>query len=108
MMNEDYSDVTLVTEDKKQIKANISILSACSPIFRDILKKEKNCSTIMFLRGVQHSEIESILQFIYLGEDTFYGLWKYVLLDYILSPKCPCYFSKMEIFQLSRTRKNIC
>ena len=36
------------------------------------------------------------------------GLWKYVLLDYILSPKCPCYFSKMEIFQLSRTRKNIC
>ena len=42
MMNEDYSDVTLVTEDKKQIKANISILSACSPIFRDILKKEKN------------------------------------------------------------------
>ena len=72
MMNEDYSDVTLVTEDKKQIKANISILSACSPIFRDILKKEKNCSTIMFLRGVQHSEIESILQFIYLGEATFY------------------------------------
>ena len=29
MMNEDYSDVTLVTEDKKQIKANINILSAC-------------------------------------------------------------------------------
>ena len=31
MMNEDFADVTLVTEDKKQIKANISILSACSP-----------------------------------------------------------------------------
>ena len=25
MMNEDFSDVTLVTEDKKQIKANINI-----------------------------------------------------------------------------------
>ena len=72
MMNEDFSDVTLVTEDKKQIKANISILSACSPIFRDILKREKNSSTIMFLRGIQYSEIESILQFIYLGEATFY------------------------------------
>ena len=72
MMNEDYSDVTLVTEDKKQIKANISILSACSPIFREILKKEKNSSTIMYLRGVQYSEIESIIQFIYLGEATFY------------------------------------
>ena len=72
MMNEDYSDVTLVTEDKKQIRANINILSACSPIFKDILKKEKNSSTIMYLRGIQYSEIESILQFIYLGEATFY------------------------------------
>ena len=71
MMNEEFSDVTLVTEDKKQIKANISVLSSCSPIFRDILKKEKNSSTIMYLRGVQYAEIESILQFIYLGEASF-------------------------------------
>ena len=56
MMNEDYSDVTLVTEDKKQIKANINILSASSPIFKDILKKEKNSSTIMYLRGVQYCQ----------------------------------------------------
>ena len=72
MMNEDFSDVTLVTEDKKHIKANISILSACSPVFREILKRDKNSSTIMYLRGIQFSEIESILQFIYLGEATFY------------------------------------
>ena len=38
MTDENFSDVTLVTEDKKQIKANINILSACSPIFKDILK----------------------------------------------------------------------
>ena len=72
MMNEDFSDVTLVTEDKKQIKANINILSACSPVFKDILKKEKNASTLMYLRGIQHSEMESIMQFLYLGEATFY------------------------------------
>ena len=42
MMNEDFADVTLVTEDKKQIKANTYILRACSPVFKDILKKEKN------------------------------------------------------------------
>ena len=72
MMNEDFSDLTLVTEDKKHISANFNILSACSPVFRDILKKEKNSSTIMYLRGIQYSEIESILQFIYLGEATFY------------------------------------
>merc|ERR1719234_2496832 len=72
MMNEDFSDVTFVTEDKKHIKANINILSSCSPVFRDILKKEKNSNQIMYLRGVQFSEMESILQFIYLGEATFY------------------------------------
>ena len=72
MMNEDFSDITLVTEDKKQIKANISILSACSPVFKDILKKEKNSNQIMYLRGIQFSEMESIMQFIYLGEATFF------------------------------------
>ena len=75
MMNEDFTDVTLVTEDKKHVKANIGILSACSPVFKDILKylkKEKNSSPLMYLRGMQFSEIEAILQFIYLGEVTFY------------------------------------
>ena len=72
MMNEDFSDVTLVTEDKKHIKANINILSTCSPVFKDILKKEKSSNHIMYLRGVQYSEIESIMQFIYLAEATFY------------------------------------
>ena len=72
MMNEDFSDVTLVTEDKKQIKAHINILSACSPVFRDILKKERNSNQIMYLRGIQFPEMESIMQFIYLGEATFY------------------------------------
>ena len=72
MMNEDFSDVTLVSEDKKQIKANINILSACSPVFKDILKKDKNSNPIIYLRGIEYSELESIMQFIYLGEATFY------------------------------------
>ena len=71
LMNENYSDVTLVTEDKKQIKAHINILSACSPVFKDILK-DRNNSPIMYLRGIQYTEMESIMQFIYLGEATFY------------------------------------
>ena len=37
MMNEDFNDVTFVTEDKKQIRANVNILSACSPVSKDIL-----------------------------------------------------------------------
>ena len=72
MINEDFSDVTLVTEDRKHIKANINILSACSSVFKEIFKKEKKSTTIMYLRGIQFSEMESIMQYIYLGEATFY------------------------------------
>ena len=71
MMNDDLADVTLVTEDKKQIKANISVLSACSPVFKDILKKENNTSSFIYLRGIHSAEMESIIQFIYLGQATF-------------------------------------
>ena len=71
MMDEHFADVTLVTEDKKQIKANIDILSACSPVFKDTLITENKSSHIMYLRGIQFSEMESIMQFIYLGEAIF-------------------------------------
>ena len=72
MMNEDFSKVTLVTEDKKHIKANCNILSTCSPVFEDMLKQDRNSNQIIYLRGIQHSEMESIIHFIYLGEAKFY------------------------------------
>ena len=69
MTTEDFTDVTLVTDDKKTIKAHRNILSACSPVFKNILQLEINNShPVIYLRGIQYSEIESILQFIYLGE----------------------------------------
>ena len=71
MSSAHFSDVTLICDDKKQIKTHKTILSSFSPIFRDILLND-NTSTI-FLRGIQHSEMESILQFIYLGEATICG-----------------------------------
>ena len=73
MMNEDFSVVTLVTDDKKQIRANRGVLSAFSPFFNNILKKEKNIDQIIYLRGIQYTEMESIMQFIYHGKATFYG-----------------------------------
>ena len=68
MMNEDYADVTLVTEDKKHIKAHMNILSACSPVFKDIMPKERRLNAIIYLKGIHFSEMEAIMQFIYLGE----------------------------------------
>ena len=68
-----FADVTLVTDDKKQIKAHRNILSAFSSVFKDILQTNSNNNhPVLDLRGIQHSEMESILQFIYLGETSFH------------------------------------
>ena len=72
IMSDEFADVTLVCEDKKQIKAHKNILSACSPVFKDIVKLEQSAKSIIYLKDVHSSELESIMQFIYLGEATFY------------------------------------
>ena len=71
---DNFTDVTLVTDDRNQIKAHRSILSAFSPVFKSIFDiKDVNNTPVVYLRGIQYSEIESILQFIYLGEAVFCG-----------------------------------
>ena len=71
--DDSFADVTLVTDDKKQLKAHRNILSACSSVFKEILQIDTNNNhPVIYLRGIQHSELESILQFIYLGEAKFY------------------------------------
>ena len=42
IMNDDFTDVTLVTEDREHIRAHKNILSACSPVFKDIVKLEQS------------------------------------------------------------------
>ena len=73
MTSEDFADVTLVSDDKKIIKAHRNILSTCSPVFKDILYTQAQSNhPVIYLRGIQYSEIESILQYMYLGEAKFY------------------------------------
>ena len=64
MMNYDFTDVTLVTEDRKHIRAHKNILSACSPVLKDIVKLDQGSKPIIYLRGINFSEMESIMQFI--------------------------------------------
>ena len=73
MLSSEFADVTLVTDDKQQIRAHRNILSAASPVFKNILQLDrKNVNPVIYLRGIKHSEMESIMQFIYLGEARFY------------------------------------
>ena len=68
MTSGDFADVTLVFDDKIKIRVHKNILAACSPVFRDIFQIEN--SSIIFLKGINSSEMESILEFSYLGEAT--------------------------------------
>ena len=69
-----FTDVTLVCDDKKQIEAHRNILSACSPVFKDMLLTEKSSKNhpVIYLRGIQSPEMEAILQFIYQGQATLH------------------------------------
>ena len=73
MTSEDFADVTLVSDDKKTIRAHRNILSGSSTVLKEILKMETQSNhPVIYLRGIQYLEIESILQFMYLGEAKFY------------------------------------
>ena len=63
----DFSDVTLVCADGK-VEAHKVILSACSPFFQRILKENPHTHPLIYLKGVKFTDLESILQFIYLGK----------------------------------------
>ena len=98
MTSEDFKDVTLVSDDKKILTAHRNILSACSPVFKNILLIEaSNKNPLIYLRGIQHSDIKSILQFIYLGDIT---ISEEKINEFLLVAK------RLEIIGLSNNHKD--
>merc|ERR1712133_191256 len=71
MKNSDLTDVTLVCDDQKLLMAHKVVLSASSPVFQNIISTFSQNHSMIYLRGIQHEEMESILEFMYLGEATF-------------------------------------
>ena len=57
-----YSDVTLVCDDQTQFKAHKIVLRACSPVFKKIIDNNPSQHPLIYLRGIQSYEMESILQ----------------------------------------------
>ncbi|XP_023339279.1 protein tramtrack, beta isoform isoform X6 [Eurytemora carolleeae] len=63
----DFFDVTLACDDD-QLQAHKVILSACSPFFRNILKRNPHQHPLLYLKGVKYSDLQSVLNFMYHGE----------------------------------------
>ena len=69
--NEDYlHDVTLVSDDQKQVSAHMLVLSACSEYFRDIFKlnNKPNAHPLVCLDGISSGDLKDILDYMYIGE----------------------------------------
>ena len=62
-----FSDVTLVTDDQRQIKAHKFILSKSCSTFTSILKNIDFLNPIIVLRDIKYKDLKLILDFIYLG-----------------------------------------
>jgi len=63
----DFFDVTLACDDN-QVQAHKVILSACSPFFRSILRRNPHQHPLLYLKGVKYQELVSVLNFMYQGE----------------------------------------
>ena len=63
----DFFDVTLACDDN-QMEAHKVIISACSPMFRNILRRNPHQHPLLYLRGVKYKELENVLNFMYQGE----------------------------------------
>ena len=69
---EDFYDVTLVSEDETQIQAHKLVLSACSSFFKSILKKNSHSHPLLYLSGVDSKSLGFVLDYIYEGEVQIY------------------------------------
>eukprot|EP00092_Neocalanus_flemingeri_P031993 GFUD01034768.1.p1 GENE.GFUD01034768.1~~GFUD01034768.1.p1 ORF type:complete len:357 (-),score=74.77 GFUD01034768.1:161-1231(-) len=63
----DFFDVTLACDDS-QIQAHKVVISACSPFFRNVLRRNPHQHPLLYLKGVKYKELLSILNFMYMGE----------------------------------------
>ena len=66
--DQDFTDVTLATEDDHQIKAHKVILSSHSEFFKNLLLKNPHQNPLIYLKGIRHHKLEMLLKFIYLGQ----------------------------------------
>ncbi|CAB4055765.1 unnamed protein product [Lepeophtheirus salmonis] len=66
--NEELFDVTLIS-GSRQIKAHKVVLSACSPVFRSIIKSAPpQAHPWIYLRGINFHHMELLISFMYYGE----------------------------------------
>ena len=79
---QDFAGVTLACEDGTQIKTHRVVLAASSPLFMEILKRNKHSHEVIYMRRLKGEDLIAMVDFLYYGEanvereslDSFLGL----------------------------------
>ena len=66
--SEVFSDITLICEQNRQLKAHKIILGACSSFFRNILGSLPPHPTHLYVEGVSYQHLRDAINLMYLGE----------------------------------------
>ena len=63
-----FQDVSLVSDDHKQLFAHRVVLTACSEYFNDVLSQNTHSHPLLCLDGIKFTELNNVLDYIYNGE----------------------------------------
>ena len=70
--DKDFTDVTLVCEDGKQVEAHKVILANSSPFFQNVLRKNKHIHPLIYMKGIKSDDLLAVIDFLYCGETNIY------------------------------------
>ena len=70
--NNQFADVTLVSDDYSTFFAHKYVLSTFSLYFKDILLNNPHPHPLIYLRGIHHEDLYALLQLMYLGKAWVY------------------------------------
>ena len=68
----DLTDITLISDDKVKFSAHKVLLSSCSNLFKFILKSSAQENPLLYLCGVNSTNLGLILDYVYYGEVNIY------------------------------------
>ena len=62
-----FTDITLATNDKKELKVHKAVVSSASKLFQNILNPNSDQTVHVIVDDVEHKYLDMVLKFIYLG-----------------------------------------
>ena len=70
--DKEFTDVTLACEDGQQVEAHKVVLISSSPFFKRLLQRNKHMHPLIYMRGLESTDLVAMIDFLYHGEANVY------------------------------------